>query len=289
MGNGLLQMRTGQGRDSCIVVSEVSGILATQGRVSAVPASEIPAEGEPVFLSLRNACILLLSANTTSAPYAFLRMQDADILDVRRGQRQLVLAGRSRDAETVADGNRGECTRHVCAPGYPVTRQADFSSAGVAARKPLPMCFLLADGRFESFDANWLELQFETDESLVQWSQELDASITSSIYHGYLYTGEQPEDECADEVLVPRGVSAGGVVSPTANGRADQPRDTPMDSPSNGAGDLLKDGKFLPSKQVQSQRAHAPTDDPLPDSAGTSRWKRVVRGRICRRVVQRSR
>merc|ERR1712079_505094 len=38
---------------------------------------------------------------------------------------------------------------------------------------PLPLCFLLADGRFQQFEALWLELQFNTDEELELWTREL--------------------------------------------------------------------------------------------------------------------
>merc|ERR1711953_1473599 len=37
----------------------------------------------------------------------------------------------------------------------------------------LPLCFLLADGRFQPFEAVRLELQFEADDELRTWALEL--------------------------------------------------------------------------------------------------------------------
>mmetsp|Transcript_2552 Transcript_2552/g.7586 ORF Transcript_2552/g.7586 Transcript_2552/m.7586 type:complete len:749 (-) Transcript_2552:50-2296(-) len=116
-------------------------------------------DGEAVWLSLRMSLFLFLSTSPTdAAPYAFVRLQDAVVRDVNRRGRSVVLAGRPR----VQLGEER--------PAVP---------AGDLHRQPLPLCFLLADGRFQPFEAQWLELQFSSDEELEHWAREVAVACNS--------------------------------------------------------------------------------------------------------------
>eukprot|EP00930_Biecheleria_cincta_P099491 TRINITY_DN91114_c0_g1_i1.p1 TRINITY_DN91114_c0_g1~~TRINITY_DN91114_c0_g1_i1.p1 ORF type:complete len:766 (+),score=127.16 TRINITY_DN91114_c0_g1_i1:37-2334(+) len=109
--------------------------------------------GEAVWLTLRHKKWLFLSAAPQDpAPYAFIRLRDAVLRDVSYEGRSLIVAGRKRIEEVDLDAERivgpfGDTTRHS-----------------------LPLCFLLADGRFQPFEALWLELQFASSDELQMWA-----------------------------------------------------------------------------------------------------------------------
>lgn len=130
------------------VLSEAgsSHALATFMTSPELPAS---ADGEPVFLSLRLSLFLFLySSQVDAVPYAFLRLQDAQLSNVDGRSRTLTLTGRQRES--------------VKAPG-----------SGSRLQHPLPLCFLLADGRFQPFEALCLELLFSNEEEAELWAREL--------------------------------------------------------------------------------------------------------------------
>jgi len=117
-------------------------------------------DGEAVWLSLRLSLFLFLATSPTDAvPYACVRLQDAVLRDVNRQNRHLILAGKPR-----TESKPGDRLSVGPRPGMPF---------GDATRMPLPLCFLLADGRFQPFEALWLELQFNSDEELELWAREL--------------------------------------------------------------------------------------------------------------------
>lgn len=123
-------------------------------------------KGEAVWLSLRFSFLLFLSSSPSDpAPYAFVRLQDAVIRDLNHINRNVILAGRPK-GRTRPLGVKG---------GASEADLSNYSSpfGDTNTRLPLPLCFLLADGRFQPFDALWLELQFNTDEDLEMWAREL--------------------------------------------------------------------------------------------------------------------
>jgi len=124
--------------------------------------------GELVWLSLRFSALLFLSSGPVEgAPYAFIRMQDAVIRDVNDQNRHLILAGKPKSGSK-AENSSG--APKDMAGGAAVLSRLPF---GDSARLPLPLCFLLADGCFQQFEALWLELQFNTDEELELWTRVL--------------------------------------------------------------------------------------------------------------------
>lgn len=131
-------------------------------------AHAVNGAGESVWLTLRHGLFLFLSTNPNDkAPYAFIRLQDAVLRDVDHGGQQLVLAGRPKPAATV----RAE---QASAASNPEKQHSPFGDS--SARLPLPLCFLMADGRFQPFEALWLEIQFDSDEGLETWARELGAA-----------------------------------------------------------------------------------------------------------------
>merc|ERR1712228_731658 len=108
----------------------------------------------------------------------------------------------------------------------------------------------------------------------MRWNHELEASITVSVNHGNAFYKEKSKGSSGEELFVPRGAST-GIVSPTTDSRVDQPRhDTPIVAPkvvnnvgridaNLAVGDMLRDGNFCPSRQVQSQPAFD-LDSPVP-------------------------
>mmetsp|Transcript_101436 Transcript_101436/g.316248 ORF Transcript_101436/g.316248 Transcript_101436/m.316248 type:complete len:609 (+) Transcript_101436:3-1829(+) len=128
----------------------------------------IDAGAEVVWLTLRFSLILFLATSPSdAAPYAFVRLTDAALRDVDRQSRHLVLAGRPRKStengkdKLASDGTAAELWH---------------SPFGDMGRCPLELCFLLRDGRFQSFGALWLELRFMNDEDLELWLRELGAA-----------------------------------------------------------------------------------------------------------------
>mmetsp|Transcript_34809 Transcript_34809/g.100028 ORF Transcript_34809/g.100028 Transcript_34809/m.100028 type:complete len:789 (-) Transcript_34809:74-2440(-) len=121
-------------------------------------SAAMDAGAEAVWLTLRCSLILFLATSPCdAAPYAFMRLTDAVLRDVDRSSRQLVLAGRLRRLGPSSKPN---------AEGAALEAWTPF---GDIARHPLELCFLLRDGRFQSFAALWLELRFGTDEDLELW------------------------------------------------------------------------------------------------------------------------
>jgi len=139
--------------------------------------------GEAVWLTLQYSLFLFLWASPSEpAPYAFIRLQDAVLRDVDYTAQHLVLAGRpkgraelEKENEVLAGGGssgdrEGDYSRDP--HGQTASRPLPFGDP----RLPLPLCFLLADGRFQPFEALWLEIQFNTDEDLETWARELGAA-----------------------------------------------------------------------------------------------------------------
>lgn len=127
--------------------------------------------GETVWLSLKFSSILFLAPSPGApAPYAFVRLHDAVLRDVDVGLRRLVLAGRPKTAEELekaaATGNTAK-----------VTHSTPFGTLD-DAQPPLPLCFLLADGRFQPFEALWLEFQFNTVDELQSWAHGLSSGCS---------------------------------------------------------------------------------------------------------------
>merc|ERR1719215_1011490 len=82
------------------------------------------------------------------APYAFVRLADAAVRASNRQCRTIVLVGKSSDDDK------------------------SFDQPKQSKEFPLRLCFLLADGRFQPFEAQQLELQFATEEDSDLWSRE---------------------------------------------------------------------------------------------------------------------
>jgi hypothetical protein len=135
--DGLTRMETGSRLPLKCILSETSGPLGAQAQPQA------PGQGEVVWLSLRFSFILLLATSPDDTPYAFIRLQDAALQEVRPSYRQLVLSGRCESVK------------------------------GADQRLPLQLCFILADGRFQPFEALWFELELKSNEEFETWSQEL--------------------------------------------------------------------------------------------------------------------
>eukprot|EP00434_Breviolum_minutum_P033345 symbB.v1.2.029505.t1/scaffold3237.1/size60492/3 len=114
--------------------------------------------GEAVWMCLKHKAWLFLStAPSDAAPYAFIRLQDSVLRETNFAECSVVLAGRKRLGEDA---------------GGP------FGDGG---RLPLQLCFLLADGRFQLFEAVWLQLQFPNDEDLQHWSVALADACASDV------------------------------------------------------------------------------------------------------------
>jgi len=132
----------------------------SSGRVHVGATSE-----QMIYLLLSKQPLFLFFATAPgdTAPYAFIRLQDVAVRDVDPGDRRLVLAGKRKAME-------GE----VCSidSGEPVSAAPTRMPFG-DPRMPLTLCFILADGRYQPFDALWLELQFSTDEELEAWQEHL--------------------------------------------------------------------------------------------------------------------
>lgn len=124
-------------------------------------------DGEAVWLSLQCSLLLFLSSGPDAVPYAFVRLQEAVVRDVNRQNRHLILAGRPRAPLGGKSTGKGGSAKDG---GSQAATRLPF---GDSARMPLPLCFLLADGRFQPFEALWLELQFQADEDLNTWAADL--------------------------------------------------------------------------------------------------------------------
>lgn len=120
-----------------------------------------------IYLLLSKPPLFLFFATAPSdvAPYAFIRLQDAAVRDVDPGDRRLVLGGKRKATE-------GEVTSLDASDPMPVASGQPFGDP----RMPLTLCFILADGRYQPFDALWLELEFSTDEDLQAWQERLECA-----------------------------------------------------------------------------------------------------------------
>lgn len=151
----------------CIISETLSS--SVQPLPGLVQRSQVVETGEVVWLTLSRSLFIFLSKSAEDAsPYAFVRLQDAVVRDIDYGARRLVMAGKLRDMDgevTNADGD----TPHHLQQDEKMSNASPFGDP----RLPLSLCFLLADGRFQLFDALWLELQFSCDEDLVKWSKAL--------------------------------------------------------------------------------------------------------------------
>eukprot|EP00928_Gymnodinium_smaydae_P087368 TRINITY_DN71638_c0_g1_i1.p1 TRINITY_DN71638_c0_g1~~TRINITY_DN71638_c0_g1_i1.p1 ORF type:complete len:838 (-),score=165.09 TRINITY_DN71638_c0_g1_i1:64-2577(-) len=154
----LLQTSTRPMVSRC-VLSEATGLDGIAG-----PEDEC----EAVWLSLRFYLTLFLSTSPKETPYAFVRMQEAVLREVRRNELQLVLTGRLRRNPAAQDSA-------AAAEGPPATKLLSGVpfETGENARLPLQLCFLLADGRFQPYEALWLELQFQSLVELEAWESAL--------------------------------------------------------------------------------------------------------------------
>eukprot|EP00929_Paragymnodinium_shiwhaense_P032421 TRINITY_DN17962_c0_g1_i1.p1 TRINITY_DN17962_c0_g1~~TRINITY_DN17962_c0_g1_i1.p1 ORF type:complete len:802 (-),score=132.15 TRINITY_DN17962_c0_g1_i1:128-2533(-) len=150
------------GRHSCAhgILSETSGMERER--------QEAAGHEEPVYLTLRFSYILFLAASPTEAPYAFVRLQDAAFRDENAADNQIVLGGKLR--RTFKTGRPEGDTEKSAAGGSSARAPPPF---GESLRRPLPLCFLLADGRYQPFEAVWLELHFKSSEDFVNWRTEL--------------------------------------------------------------------------------------------------------------------
>jgi len=115
--------------------------------------------GEAVWMSLKHAFWLFLSTSPDDpAPYAFIRLQDTVLRETNVMEKSVVLAGRMRK-QTGAEDAKGPF--------------------GDSARQPLRLCFLLADGRFQLFEALWLELQLSSEEEMQWWARAISNACTA--------------------------------------------------------------------------------------------------------------
>jgi len=209
------------------------------------PAREMTdAAGEAVWLTLRYGLFLFLSKSPTEpAPYAFIRLQDAVLRDVDYGAQHLVLAGRPKGH---IEANRENCTgRENTGPG---AKMSSLDVVGTAKhspfgdpRLPLPICFLLADGRFQPFEALWLEIQFGSDEELETWARELGAACDCLDL-------QEKEQQASNGAKLAGPKGRGPARAPTAPMAGTPPPSPPMleedqeGSSSSRSGDKLEQG-----------------------------------------------
>mmetsp|Transcript_107626 Transcript_107626/g.303100 ORF Transcript_107626/g.303100 Transcript_107626/m.303100 type:complete len:811 (+) Transcript_107626:128-2560(+) len=156
------------------ILSETSGLPSDQMEA---PGTD---EGQTVWLSLRFRLFLFLSTSPNETPYAFVRLQDAVLREVRKVDHQLIIAGRQRpiaDEDVAENGGGGN-------------RASPF---GDSCRLPLQLCFLLADGRFQPFEALWLELQFKSEDDVLMWSNALEAACDLKLQQGEVMD-DQPNE-----------------------------------------------------------------------------------------------
>ncbi|OLP82460.1 Sulfate adenylyltransferase [Symbiodinium microadriaticum] len=129
------------------VLSETSSSFLDRGHkngINLLQPEVTASSGEAVWMSLKYAFWLFFSTSPDDpAPYVFIRLQDTVLRETNLRDKSLVLAGRMKKS---ADDD-------VAGP------------FGDSAREPLRLCFLLADGRFQLFEALWLELQLTSEEA----------------------------------------------------------------------------------------------------------------------------
>jgi len=133
--------------------------------------------GEAVWLSLHSWLFLFLSSSPDDlAPYAFIRLQDAVLRDVDHATFHFVLGGRLKDpavsTEDTSCGGAGSSSGSKKGKSPARITSLPFGDPQLA----LPLCFLLADGRFQLFEALWLEIQLGSAEELEAWAVQLGAA-----------------------------------------------------------------------------------------------------------------
>lgn len=156
----------------CIMSESSSAFNQPQPSLAQRPKADDEGSGEAVWLSLRFSFLLFLSASPSDpAPYAYVRLQDAVLRDINHQTRQIVLVGSINGSVN----RQGAVHEGEDVEKYVLARPLGNGAAPLndPARLPLPLCFLLADGRFQPFEAQFLELRFHTDEDLDMWAREL--------------------------------------------------------------------------------------------------------------------
>lgn len=148
---------------SHVILSETSSSFFDRGQVMQVDGPS--ATGEALWLCLKHKAWLFLSTGPSDPPYAFIRLKEVVLRDTNFQEKSVFLAGRKRLTDDTA---------------------GPFGDAG---RLPLQLCFLLADGRFQLFEAVWLQLQFSSDEELQSWSVAL-ANVCASDTTPEMPTGD---------------------------------------------------------------------------------------------------
>jgi len=137
------------------VLSETSSSFLDRGHkngINLLQPEVTASSGEAVWMSLKYAFWLFFSTSPDDpAPYVFIRLQDTVLRETNLRDKSLVLAGRMKKS---ADDD-------VAGP------------FGDSAREPLRLCFLLADGRFQLFEALWLELQLTSEEEMQMWARAI--------------------------------------------------------------------------------------------------------------------
>jgi len=139
------------------------------------PSRNVEEGGEAVWLSLRHSLFLFLSSSPNDpAPYASIRLQDAVLRDVDYTNKYLILAGRLKGPAQADDSKQNGNTpaKNLAEMHNVAARPLPFGDP----RLPLPLCFLLADGRFQPFEALWLEIQFSSSEDLETWAREIGSA-----------------------------------------------------------------------------------------------------------------
>lgn len=240
-------------------------LSASAGIVPAV----VDRGGEAVWLTLRYSMFLFLSSGPgDAAPYAFIRLQDAVLRDVDYTAHCLVLAGRPKAAgvgkentSTSIDGGGVSRENTASGPGSAKsqtdakvsTSRASFQPFG-DTRLPLPLCFLLADGRFQPFDALWLEIQFNSDEDLESWARELGAACD-----GLDLQEKEQQSRVGGKFTGPKG--RGATRAPTVPLPGSPPPSPPVMAEERNSRDSRGSGS-IPSEPLANTRGKIPSPRP---------------------------
>mmetsp|Transcript_21960 Transcript_21960/g.61402 ORF Transcript_21960/g.61402 Transcript_21960/m.61402 type:complete len:751 (-) Transcript_21960:89-2341(-) len=225
---------TGFGAASSRFVSESAGAAGVH-----LPGSDQPSnqQNELVWLKLQFVIVLFLASSPNDAPYAFLRLRDAMVRDASREARSLVLVGKQREASAPAPEQ--DTVTWECA-----AKKEFWSPFPDAVQEKLPICFLLADGRFQPFQALWLELQFRSDEDFDLWHRRLLASCVAP---------RKPNGTAGPASMTkPLGLQHKTVVRPR------QP--TPVDAQDEAALDVPTEGREWDASGIPSELARGLDD-----------------------------
>eukprot|EP00913_Durusdinium_trenchii_P026393 g24764.t1 len=124
---------------SHVILSETSSSFFDRGQVMQVDGPS--ATGEALWLCLKHKAWLFLSTGPSDPPYAFIRLKETTAAGVKLGWWEVVLRDTNFQEKSVFLAGRKRLTDDTAGP---------FGDAG---RLPLQLCFLLADGRFQLFEA----------------------------------------------------------------------------------------------------------------------------------------